>query len=183
MIRFVAAFSAVLIWAALTVVPAAAADKVVLMLNWYVYGEHAPFYYGKAKGIYPAENIDLEIQEGRGSAATTQAALTQRYSSLGIRTHAGYARSPRSSSPRKIRIFQELAQMGQAIEEISNAPSSHFLCRARAGSRSMRMGQRSGRAAPDRGTLLAAIALSRCRREAARADCRCCVGQGGSRKL
>src|SRR6185295_10624703 len=52
---------------------ASAADKVVLMLNWYVYGEHAPFYYGKAKGIYAAEGIDLEIQEGRGSAATTQA--------------------------------------------------------------------------------------------------------------
>ncbi|WP_163360448.1 ABC transporter substrate-binding protein, partial [Klebsiella aerogenes] len=31
------------------------------------------FYYGKAKGIYAAEGIDLEIQEGRGSAATTQA--------------------------------------------------------------------------------------------------------------
>ncbi len=27
----------------------------------------------KAKGIFAAENIDLEIQEGRGSAATTQA--------------------------------------------------------------------------------------------------------------
>src|SRR5688572_408440 len=53
--------------------PAAAADKVVLMLNWYVYGEHAPFYYGKEKGIYAAEGIDLEIQEGRGSAVTTQA--------------------------------------------------------------------------------------------------------------
>src|SRR6266481_2998799 len=53
--------------------PAAAADKVVLMLNWYVYGEHAPFYYGKEKGIYAAEGIDLEIQEGRGSGVTTQA--------------------------------------------------------------------------------------------------------------
>jgi NitT/TauT family transport system substrate-binding protein len=53
--------------------PAFAADKVVLMLNWFVYGEHAPFYYGKAKGLFAAENIDLEIQEGRGSAATTQA--------------------------------------------------------------------------------------------------------------
>ena len=58
---------------AFTEMPAQAADKVVLMLNWYVYGEHAPFYYGKAKGIYAAEGIDLEIQEGRGSAATTQA--------------------------------------------------------------------------------------------------------------
>jgi NitT/TauT family transport system substrate-binding protein len=54
-------------------VSASAADKVVLMLNWYVYGEHAPFYLGKAKGIYASNGIDLEIQEGRGSAATTQA--------------------------------------------------------------------------------------------------------------
>src|SRR5215203_2900232 len=52
---------------------ASAADKVVLMLNWYVYGEHAPFYYGKEKGIFAAEGIDLEIQEGRGSGVTTQA--------------------------------------------------------------------------------------------------------------
>ncbi len=50
-----------------------AADKVVLMLNWYIYGEHAPFYLGKVKGIYAANGIDLEIQEGRGSAATIQA--------------------------------------------------------------------------------------------------------------
>src|SRR5438046_7272329 len=73
MIRFLTAFAAALIWTALAAAPAVAADKVVLMLNWYVYGEHAPFYYGKAKGIYTAEGIDLEIQEGRGSAATTQA--------------------------------------------------------------------------------------------------------------
>jgi NitT/TauT family transport system substrate-binding protein len=53
--------------------PATAADKVTLMLNWYVYGEHAPFYYGKEKGIFAAEGIDLDIQEGRGSGPTTQA--------------------------------------------------------------------------------------------------------------
>src|SRR5438270_11649804 len=69
--RWIGAVStALMVFAAM---PAQAADKVVLMLNWYVYGEHAPFYYGKAKGIYAAENIDLEIQEVRGSAATTQA--------------------------------------------------------------------------------------------------------------
>jgi len=71
--RSMAALATALIWCALAAVPAEAADKVVLMLNWYVYGEHAPFYYGNAKGLYAAENIDLEIQEGRGSAATTQA--------------------------------------------------------------------------------------------------------------
>ncbi|GAB4064679.1 ABC transporter substrate-binding protein [Ancylobacter sonchi] len=63
--------------AAAALVPLAsaqAADKVTLMLNWYVYGEHAPFFYGKAKGFYQAEGIDLDIQEGRGSAVTIQAA-------------------------------------------------------------------------------------------------------------
>src|SRR5215204_662397 len=59
--------------APLLTTPAQAADKVVLMINWYVYGEHAPFYYGKEKGIFAAEGIDLDIQEGRGSAVTVQA--------------------------------------------------------------------------------------------------------------
>jgi NitT/TauT family transport system substrate-binding protein len=48
-------------------------DKVVLLLNWYVYSEHAPFFIGKEKGFYEAEGIDLEIQEGRGSAVSVQA--------------------------------------------------------------------------------------------------------------
>jgi NitT/TauT family transport system substrate-binding protein len=74
MFKWLTTVSTALIWTALsTASPAHAADKVTLMLNWYVYGEHAPFYYGKAKGIYEAEGIDLDIQEGRGSAATVQA--------------------------------------------------------------------------------------------------------------
>jgi NitT/TauT family transport system substrate-binding protein len=48
-------------------------DHVTLMLNWYTYSEHAPFYLGKEKGYYAQEGIDLEIQEGRGSAVTAQA--------------------------------------------------------------------------------------------------------------
>ncbi len=48
-------------------------DKVILMLNWYTYSEHAPFYLGKDKGFFDAEGIDLDIQEGRGSAVTVQA--------------------------------------------------------------------------------------------------------------
>jgi len=58
---------------ALPLASAQAADKVVLLLNWYVYGEHAPFFLGKEKGIFEKEGIDLEIQEGRGSAVTIQA--------------------------------------------------------------------------------------------------------------
>jgi hypothetical protein len=38
MVRLMTALAAALIWTALVVAPASAADKVVLMLNWYVYG-------------------------------------------------------------------------------------------------------------------------------------------------
>ncbi|TCO44700.1 ABC transporter substrate-binding protein [Actinocrispum wychmicini] len=48
-------------------------DKVTLTLNWYPYGEHAPFYYGKSKGIYEKHGIDLAIQAGQGSQKTIQA--------------------------------------------------------------------------------------------------------------
>lgn len=51
---------------------AQAQDKVSLRLNWYLGGLHVPFYYGKDKGYYAAEGIDLTINEGRGSANTVQ---------------------------------------------------------------------------------------------------------------
>lgn len=56
-------------------VPASAQqrEKVVLLLNWYLYSEHAPFFLGRERGYFAAEGIDLDIQEGRGSAPTIQA--------------------------------------------------------------------------------------------------------------
>src|SRR5207344_3623572 len=51
---------------------ALAQDAVSLRLNWYFGGLHVPFYYGKEKGFYKEEGIDLTINEGRGSANTVQ---------------------------------------------------------------------------------------------------------------
>jgi NitT/TauT family transport system substrate-binding protein len=51
---------------------AMAQDAVSLRLNWYMGGLHVPFYYGKEKGFYKDEGIDLTINEGRGSANTVQ---------------------------------------------------------------------------------------------------------------
>ncbi|MFE7711764.1 ABC transporter substrate-binding protein [Streptomyces sp. NPDC057486] len=48
-------------------------DKVTLTLNWYPYGEHAPFYYGKQQKIFEKHGIDLTIQAGQGSQKTVQA--------------------------------------------------------------------------------------------------------------
>src|SRR4029079_19725987 len=48
-------------------------EKVVLLLNWYLYSEHAPFFLGKERCYYYQEGIDLDIQEGRGSGVSFQA--------------------------------------------------------------------------------------------------------------
>ena len=46
---------------------------VTLTLNWYPYGEHAPFYYGVKQGIFEKHGIKLKIQAGQGSGKTVQA--------------------------------------------------------------------------------------------------------------
>src|SRR6185503_12749549 len=51
---------------------ALAQDAVSLRLNWYFGGLHVPFYYGKERGFYKDEGLDLTINEGRGSANTVQ---------------------------------------------------------------------------------------------------------------
>jgi NitT/TauT family transport system substrate-binding protein len=49
------------------------ATPATLMLNWYPYGEHAPFYYGVQEGIFDKHGIDLTIDAGQGSTKTVQA--------------------------------------------------------------------------------------------------------------
>ena len=68
--RWIALCAAVIALAASSL--SSAQDKVSLRLNWYLGGLHVPFYYGKDKGYYSAEGIDLTINEGRGSANTVQ---------------------------------------------------------------------------------------------------------------
>jgi NitT/TauT family transport system substrate-binding protein len=65
-------FAVALIFA-MTFGPSRAADKAVLLLNWYLYSEHAPFFLGKERGYFEKEGVDLDIQEGRGSVPTVQA--------------------------------------------------------------------------------------------------------------
>src|SRR5699024_9407002 len=48
-------------------------ESATLMLNWYPYGEHAPFYYGVQEGIFEKHGIDLDIEAGQGSTQTVQA--------------------------------------------------------------------------------------------------------------
>jgi NitT/TauT family transport system substrate-binding protein len=49
--------------------PARADDDVRLRLNWMYYGSHAGFAYGKDKGYYKEQGINLDIRSGNGSGS------------------------------------------------------------------------------------------------------------------
>jgi NitT/TauT family transport system substrate-binding protein len=46
--------------------PAAAADQVVMRINFTPWGMHAPYFGGKAQGIYAKEGIELDIRPPSG---------------------------------------------------------------------------------------------------------------------
>ena len=77
---------------------ARAADHVTLLLNFYANGQHAPFFYGREKGFFSKRGIDLQIQEGRGSAGAVQATaagtVTFGYADLPTMVTAAVAGAP-----------------------------------------------------------------------------------------
>jgi NitT/TauT family transport system substrate-binding protein len=52
--------------------PAVAQQRVTLTLNWVAGGDHAPYFYAQKMGLYKKAGIDLDIETGRGSAASAQ---------------------------------------------------------------------------------------------------------------
>lgn len=58
--------------AALTSIPAYAADNVTLRLDWVLGGYHAVWHYAKEKGVFAKNGININLREGRGSMSTSQ---------------------------------------------------------------------------------------------------------------
>src|ERR1041385_5177999 len=57
---------------AMSIVSAAAAERVSLILDWTPSALYAPLYYAKSQGWYERAGIDLIIEIGRGSAVSSQ---------------------------------------------------------------------------------------------------------------
>ena len=53
---------------------AEAAEKVSFILNWVAGGDHAPYYYAKAKGWYADAGLDVDLIQGSGSSVAAQRA-------------------------------------------------------------------------------------------------------------
>lgn len=51
-------------------------DKLTVVLNFTIQGDHSPWFVAKAKGYFAEQNIDIDIQRGYGSGDTVQKVAT-----------------------------------------------------------------------------------------------------------
>ncbi len=58
---------------------AAESVKIKFTLDWKLQGIHAWYYWAKAKGYFTAENLDVTIDQGEGSAATVTRVMSGAY--------------------------------------------------------------------------------------------------------
>jgi NitT/TauT family transport system substrate-binding protein len=57
---------------ALAAAGASAQTKINFALNWVAGGDHAPYFHAQKKGLYKQAGLDVNLEQGRGSAEAAQ---------------------------------------------------------------------------------------------------------------
>ncbi|MEM8552704.1 MAG: ABC transporter substrate-binding protein [Pseudomonadota bacterium] len=68
--------AAAVLFAALPMAGAAAADDITLTMNWTADSAHLGFAMAQAKGFYEEEGLNVTLEEGRGSSVAAQMVAT-----------------------------------------------------------------------------------------------------------
>ena len=71
--KIIGIFSMIFVMASfLPVKDVEAKDKIPFILDWSLYGTHAPFFLASVRGYFDAEGIDVTITEGSGSGTVVK---------------------------------------------------------------------------------------------------------------
>jgi NitT/TauT family transport system substrate-binding protein len=71
-----AIWAAALAWCLAPMQSAQAQEKITVIMNFTIEGQHAPWFVAKSKGYFDAAGLDVTIQRGFGSADTVKKVLT-----------------------------------------------------------------------------------------------------------
>lgn len=63
--------------------PASAAEEIDFILNWFPGADHAPYFFALEKGWYADAGLEVDIQTGKGSGASSQSVAAGQ-SELGV---------------------------------------------------------------------------------------------------
>lgn len=87
-----------------------AADKIVMTMNWRADSAHLGFALAQKRGYYADEGLDVELQEGRGSAVAAQLVATGQ-SDLGLADAGAVLNVAAKGAP--IKIISTIWKAGQ----------------------------------------------------------------------
>jgi len=95
-----------------------ARERVTFVLNWTAAADHAPYFFAKAQGWYEKAGLDVTIEAGRGSGASSQ------------RVAAGTAQMGISEIPTALLARSRGGNLAAVMAVYANSPQTFYWLRS-----------------------------------------------------